>query len=145
MTKRLALAVAIASTIAAIPAANATNITGGFNVTVNLTSACQIVSGPTDVAFNYTSFQAGNATPTAGSGAFQVKCTNTLPYTMTLDAAAGTVAGLNYTLSLSAGAGTGNGAAQGYTVTGSIASGQAGTCALGSCAGSDARVLTITY
>ena len=143
MNKRLALAVALASMFAAIPAAQAGTATGNFNVTVNLTSMCEITAGPTDVAFTYTSFQAAAATATGG--AFTVRCTNTLPYTMSLDAAAGTVSGLNYTLNLSAAAGTGNGAGQSYSVNGSMVSGQAGTCALGSCAGTDARVLTVTY
>ena len=143
MNKRLALAVAFASSFAALPAAQAATATGNFNVTVNLTSKCEVVSAPTDVAFTYTSFQAAAATATGG--AFTVRCTNTLPYTMSLDAAAGTVSGLNYTLSLSAASGTGNGAGQNYSVNGSMVSGQGGTCALGSCSGTDARVLTVTY
>lgn len=144
MNKRLALAVAFASIFAAIPAAQAAGTaTAGFNVTVNLTSKCEVVSAPTDVAFTYTSFQAAAATATGG--AYSVRCTNTLPYTMSLDAASGTVTGLNYTLSLSAASGTGTGAAQAFSVNGSMVSGQAGTCALGSCSGTDARVLTITY
>ena len=143
MNKRLVLAAAFASMFAAIPAAQAGTATGNFNVTVNLTSACQITSGPADVAFTYTSFQAAAATATGG--AFQVQCTNTLPYTMALDATSGTVSGLNYTIALSAASGTGNGSAQGYSITGSMASGQGGTCALGSCSGTSARVLTVTY
>jgi hypothetical protein len=55
------------------------------------------------------------------------------------------VIGLNYTLALSAASGTGSGAAQSYTINGSMASGQAGTCTLGTCAGTSARVLTVTY
>ena len=143
MNKRLILAVAVASMFAAIPAAQAGTATGNFNVTVNLTSQCQITAGPTDVAFTYTSFQATAATATGG--AYTVRCTNTLPYTMSLDAASGTVSGLNYTLSLSAASATGNGAGQNYTVNGSMVSGQAGTCANASCSGTDARVLTVTY
>jgi len=145
MNKRLALAVAFASIFAAIPAAQAAGTaTAGFNVTVNLTSKCEIVSGPTDVAFTYTSFQAGAATSTGG--AYTVRCTNTLPYTMSLDAGGGTVSGLNYTLALSAASATGSGGNQNYTVNGSMVSGQGGTCALGSCSGTDpSRVLTVTY
>ena len=143
MNKRLALAAAFAALVAGIPAAQAATVTGNFNVTVNLTSKCQIASGPADVAFTYTSFQGAAATGTGGG--FSVQCTNTLPYTMSLDATSGTVIGLNYTLSLSAASGTGNGAAQAYTINGSMVSGQAGTCALGSCSGSQGRVLTITY
>ena len=143
MSKRILLAVAVASMFAAIPAAHAGTATGNFNVTVNLTSKCEIASAPTDVAFTYTSFQVAAATATGG--AFAVRCTNTLPYTLSLDAAAGTVSGLNYTLSLSAASATGNGANQAFNVNGGMVAGQAGTCATGTCSGTDARVLTVTY
>ena len=143
MNKRNLLAAALLSMFAAIPAAQAATTTGNFNVTVNLTSKCEITTAPSNVAFTYTSFQLAAATATGG--AFGVRCTNTLPYTMSLDATSGAVISLNYTLALSAAAGTGNGAAQSFTVNGTMASGQAGTCALGTCSGTDARVLTVTY
>jgi spore coat protein U-like protein len=79
------------------------------------------------------------------STTFGVTCTSTLPYTMALDATSGTVLGLNYTLALSAASGTGNGVLQTYAINGSIAAGQPGTCATGSCAASQPRTLTITY
>jgi spore coat protein U-like protein len=128
--------------IAMIPAQAATT-SQNFNVTVNLTSACSITAAPTDVAFTYASFQ-GAAAASSG-GAFSVRCTNSLPYTLSLDAAAGTVIGLNYTLALSAAGGTGNGAAQAYTVNGSMVASQGGTCAAATCAGSQTRTLTVTY
>mgnify|MGYP000160849018 CR=1 FL=1 len=90
------------------PAAAASS-SQNFNVTVNLSSVCAITAAPTDVAFTYTSFQA--AASTATGGAFSVRCTNLLPYTLALDATSGTVIGLNYSLALSAPSGTGNGAA----------------------------------
>lgn len=114
-----------------------------FNVTVNLTSSCSLTSAPTDVAFTYTSFQGGPSVATPSS--FMVKCTNLRPYTMALDAAAGTVIGLNYTIALSAAGGTGTGLDQTYAITGNMVGGQAGTCAGASCAGTDVRTLTITY
>jgi len=40
---------------------------------------------------------------------------------------------------------TGNGLTQNYTINGSIAGGQAGTCATATCSGSQTRTLTITY
>jgi spore coat protein U-like protein len=141
MSKRILLAVAVASMFAA--PAFAGTATANFNVTVGLTSVCQITAGPTDVAFTYTSFQGTAATSTGG--AYSVKCTNTLPYTMSLDATSGAVSGLNYSLALTAGSGTGNGSAQAYNVNGTMASGQAGTCATGTCSGTDPRILTVTY
>jgi spore coat protein U-like protein len=146
--KKILLPLAAALAIAAAGSASATSTPpSGFNVTVNLTSACSVTSAPTPVAFNYTSGQTGAASPTAGSGAFQVTCTNNLPYTMALDATSGTftTVGLNYTLSLSSSSSTGTGAAQSFTVGGSIAANQSGTCAVASCADTSARTLTISY
>jgi len=143
MNKRLALAVALAAAFAAIPAAQAGTLSPTFNVTVNLTSKCQVTTAPTDVAFTYTSFQGTAAT---ASTTYGVQCTNTLPYTMALDTTAtNTVAGLTHAIALSASSGTCNGAAQSYTVNGTMAAGQGGTCALGSCSGTEGRTLTITY
>ena len=137
------LTILAASTAAIGLSAHAGTASQNFNVTVNLTSSCSITAGPTDVDFTYTSFQ-GTAQPSTG-GAFSVRCTNTLPYTMALDATSGTIIGLNYTLALSAAGGTGNGAAQPYTVNGSMAASQSGTCAGATCSGSQVRTLTITY
>lgn len=146
MKKILLPLLAATSILSAATAHAATTAPSGFNVTVNLTSVCSITSAPTPVAFNYTSLGAA-ATPTAGSGAFQVTCTNNLPYTMALDATSGTFTTVNlaYTLGLSAAGGTGSGAAQSYTVTGGMAAGQSGTCATATCADTSARTLTVTY
>ena len=62
-----------------------------------------------------------------------------------LDLTSGTLLGLNYTLSLPVASGTGNGLQQTYTVNGSIAGGQAGTCATANCGGYQTRTLTVTY
>lgn len=141
---RIAKAAALVSILGAASLANAATVgPQNFNVTVNLTSSCQLTAAPTDVAFTYTSFQAGAATATPSS--FSVKCTNLRPYTMALDSTSGTVIGLNYTIALSAGGGTGNGADQTYSITGSMAGGQSGNCAAASCSGTDVRTLTITY
>ncbi len=129
-------------------AANAATATGNFNVNITLTSVCQL-TGPADLNFTYTSFQVGAAT--GAGGAFSVKCTNSLPYTIALDSTSVTDDAVNlaYTLALSAAGGTGNGAAQNYSVTGSMAASQAGTCAVASCTNAAAtnkqRTLTITY
>jgi len=146
LQKLITSAAAAATFAVMIPVAQATDTApASFNVTVNLTSGCAVTSAPTDVAFTYTSFQPGAATSTGG--AFSVRCTNTLPYTMALDATAGTVIGLNYTLALSAAGGTGAGlTAANYTVNGSMVSGQSGTCGTTAvCTGSQARTLTVTY
>jgi spore coat protein U-like protein len=114
-----------------------------FGVTVLTTNTCQISVPPGNVSFTYTSFQAGPATANTSYG---VRCTTALPYTMALDATSGTLVGLTYNLSLApASSGTGTGATQTYNINGSIAGGQAGTCATGSCSGSQTRTLTLSW
>jgi spore coat protein U-like protein len=117
--------------------------TGTFAVSVITTNSCQLYSPPGNITLNYTSFQVSPATATT---TFGVRCTDALPYTMSLDAASGTIVGLPYTLGLSAASGTGTGnLVQTYTITGTIAGGQAGTCSTGTCSGSQTRTLTVTY
>lgn len=127
--------------------AQAATATANFNVLINLTSACQL-STPTDLSFNYTSFQAAAA---SGTTTFNVKCTNTLPYALSLDLASVTDAATNlaYTLALSGATAAGTGADQLITVTGTMALGQGGTCATATCNNSSSankqRTLTVTY
>ncbi|HET9469705.1 MAG TPA: spore coat protein U domain-containing protein [Usitatibacter sp.] len=115
--------------------------TTAFGVSIITNAVCNLTTAPGNVVFTYVAFgPVANA-----STSFGVTCTSTLPYTMALDATSGTVLGLNYTLALSAASGTGTGALQTYSINGSIAAGQPGTCATGSCAASQPRTLTITY
>ncbi|MBL8521195.1 MAG: spore coat protein U domain-containing protein [Betaproteobacteria bacterium] len=129
--------------------AHAGTTTGTFNVNITLTTACTLTT-INDLNFAYTSFQAAAATPTSGGG-FSVTCTNGVPYTFGLDALTTTddAVNLTYTLSLPTPA-AGTGAAQAYTIGGSIAASQGGTCAsLGSCTNAAAtnrqRTLTVTF
>ena len=110
-----------------------------FSIDITLTAVCT-VSTPANVAFTYTSNQGGVSTATGG--AFTVTCTNGLGYSLglfegatpsgsgtpTLAPAADNVVNLSYTLGLSATSGTGSGAAQNFSVTGSMAASQPGTC-----------------
>jgi len=132
----------------AMATANATVATGTFNVSVNLTSVCQISTVPT-AAFTYTSFQATAAT---FASSFNILCTNTLPISsITLDSTSVTDADTNlaYTLSLGTLPTAGTGVAQSVAITGSMAAGQAGTCATATCSNASSankqRTLTITY
>lgn len=139
----------------ALPGHAVVTAAGNFNVALTLTSKCEINSTNaaagaviTDLAMSYTSFQSVAAT---GSTSFNVRCTNSLPYTLALDSATVTDNALNlvYDLSLSASGATGNGTNQSFTVNGSIASGQAGSCATASCTNTGAtnkqRTLTVSY
>jgi len=149
--------IAVTAVAAALAAGNtqAGNTSGTFNVNVTLTSACTLAA-VTDLAFAYTSLQAGVSNATGGG--FSVSCTTSLPYTFRLQAGSGaatppgaaTIAvtdnavNLSYSLGLSAAGGTGSGAAQAYSVTGSMAGSQAGTCAVASCTNAAATNKTHT-
>lgn len=116
--------------------------TGTFNVNVITTNSCQITTAPGNMSFVYTSFQAATVN---ASTTFDARCTTGLPYTMALDVTSGTLLGLNYLLSLPVASATGNGIVRTFTINGSIAGAQAGTCAAATCAGSQTRTLTISY
>lgn len=146
MKKLLVSAAVAVSLVSMVPAAQAATATSPFNVTVALTAACEVTS-VTDVAFTYSSFQPGAAVATPG--VIDLRCTNTLAYTLSLDAVAGTVLGLNYTLALPSAAGVGTGLSNTtHTITGGMVSGQSGTCSAtppATCAGNDIRTLTVTF
>lgn len=152
--KRIMAASLVAAALAS-GHAQAGSTSGQFNVNVTLTSACTM-SAVTAVDFAYTSMQAGAATATGGG--FSVTCTNSLPYTFGLQSGGGAATppgaatisitdnalNLGYSLGLSAAGGSGNGAAQSYSVTGTMAGSQAGTCAAASCNNSAATNRTHT-
>jgi hypothetical protein len=137
-----------------VPAQAASDST---SVTVNITLTSKCVFGAVaPVVFTYTSFQTTAATATGGT--FNMKCTNTMPYSIgftnvaspaTTDAVTDDAVNLAYTLGLSATTGTGSGVDQAYTVTGSMALGQPGTCLTASCTNSVAtnktRTLYVVY
>lgn len=129
-------------TVTLNPQGGGNTVTAPMSVTVITTNSCQIYSPPGDVSFAYTSFQVAAA---AASTSFGARCTTALPYTMALDATSGTLLGLTYTLALSAAGATGTGITQTHSINGSIAGGQAGTCAVASCVGSQTRTLTISW
>lgn len=114
---------------------------GSFSVSISTPATCGISAPPGNVVFNYVSF--GPAINP--SATFGVTCTLSLPYTMALDATAGTIVGLDYTLALSTNASTGTGVQQTHSIDGSMAAGQSGVCGVGPCSGTQARSLTITY
>lgn len=129
----------------AVPA-HAATATANFNVTATLTSKCEITTAPADVAFTYTSFQAGIQNSTGG--VFEVRCTNSLPYSLSVSPTTGTVIGLNYSISVPAASFTGTGLNVSHTVSGTMAADQAGTCNASppaTCAGSNVHTLTVTY
>jgi spore coat protein U-like protein len=148
--KKLLISAALAAvSIVAAPVQAATD-TASVAVTINLTSKC-VFGAVAPVAFTYTSFQTTAATATGGT--FNMKCTNTMPYKIgftnvatpaTTDAVTDNAVNLAYTLGLSATTGTGTGVDQAYTVTGTMALGQGGTCLTASCTNTAATNRTRT-
>lgn len=149
--KKLILAIALGFTaLIAAPVVQAANDSASVAVTINLTSKC-VFGAVAPVVFTYTSFQAGAATATGGT--FNMKCTNTMPYKIGFSTAATPAAtdavtddavNLAYTLGVSAATGTGSGVDQAYTVSGTMALGQAGTCLTAACTNTAATNKTRT-
>jgi hypothetical protein len=143
-----------------IPAAHAVNVTNNFTVAVNLSSQCRASNNNTQtIDFGtYTAFVGPSvAAPTA---ALTFDCTRGFaPTSVAFDTTnglatgEGVLAGLQYGLSAAAAVVTNGNAAttasigtadsRSYTVTGSMAAGQAGTGAGG--AASHIRQLIVTY
>lgn len=122
----------------AVPALTAVT---SFGISISTPATCSLSSAPASLVFDYAAF--GPAiTP---SSPFGITCTNALSYTMALDVTTGTLVGLNYSLALSTGTSTGTGVQQTHSINGTMAAGQAGTCAAGLCTGTRVHALTITY
>lgn len=127
-----------------------TLLTGALStmpVSITNPASCSITSIG-NVAFGtYTALQAtALVAPTAN---IMLSCTSLLPYTMSLDANSGVVSGLNYSLTINSltppvtSRGTGPG--QTHSLVGTMPANQAGTCATGTCAGTNIHTLTVTY
>jgi spore coat protein U-like protein len=121
---------------------NQATLTTSLAVQVTVPENCLLSSPPGNLAFTYTSFQ---ASPAMASTSFAVTCVSNTPYTLTLDATTGTLAGLVYSLALSTASQTGTGLPQQATISGTIAAGQSGICSGTSCTDSAVRTLTVTY
>lgn len=150
-TDTVTLSITGSSSSPSVSYSSGANGTGSVNIIAPVT--CAISTAPGVVGFgSYTSL--GSAA--LGSTSFGANCSNTLPYTMSLDNAFGVVAGLNYSVGLTASSGattgtltlgsTGTGVQQTFYIKGNMAAGQAGSCT-GGCGvlKTDTRVLTITY
>ncbi|WP_332778076.1 spore coat protein U domain-containing protein [Polaromonas sp.] len=109
---------------------------------IGVTSQCVFNLQPHPIVFNYTSF---SPTPQVASRNFEVRCSNTLPWSVSIPSPSGTLLGLSYSLAASPASGTGTGADQIVTVTGTIPAGQAGTCSTAICTGANVHTILITY
>jgi len=114
---------------------------GSFGVSIGTPATCSVTAPPGTITFTYLALGPAISPSTT----FGVTCTYALPYTMALDVTSAALVGLNYTLALSSPGSTGTGAQQTFSINGSMAAGQAGTCAAGTCTGTRVHALTITY
>jgi spore coat protein U-like protein len=110
--------------------------------TIGVNNQCVFNTFPTAMSFNYTAFS-----PTAQvlTRQFDLRCSNTLPWSIAISPASNVLLGLNYTIAASPATGTGTGSDQVITLTGTIPANQAGTCNAATCTATQAHVVTITY
>ena len=164
--KNLLLSAAIAASLGMIPSAQAATTTNNFNVSVTLSSQCQVTNNATQtVDFGtYTAFQAApKASVTSAS--LQFRCTRGFaPVSTAFDAipansttaGVGVLVGLQYALTAAPVVTTpgtaatavtiGSGDALTYTVSGSMPADQAGACATASCGPTiQVRQLIVTF
>jgi spore coat protein U-like protein len=159
MKKLLLTALMSLAALASVTAHAQSTATGNFDVVITLTSSCSL-NTPVNGALGYTSFgTAASATATAAT--INVRCTNGVPYTATLNGSTSTTSNaydftdttlnLGYRLTLAAtglsGTGTnaGTGVNQAYTITPSMTTAQGGTCNGPTCSSTANHTLTITY
>jgi Spore Coat Protein U domain len=151
-----ALSMLALSSLLTAPAQATTSVGQAFNVTATLSAQCASNNtSPADVAFGtYTAF--GGPAVTAPTTTISFKCTRNMPAPLSAtltggvgstSGTTGTIAGLAYTLSLgSVVAVPGTAPAPNvynYTITGTMAAGQAGDTSASSAA--VVHTLTITY
>ena len=155
--KKIALLTSLALAALFTAPAHSVTVSNPFNVAINLTSVCKL-SAITDVAFSYTAFQAGAQASTGGG--FTLQCTSGVTHSMGIVLGTGAGPGatsvtttdsavnLAYTLTTPTVVAA-NGTALTYSIGGSMAAAQAGTCATGSCTNGAATnksyTLYITY
>lgn len=167
LVRTLAVLAGFAAFVAASSSGHAATTTSTFAVAVTLTPHCFVnidtatpaSQATTNIALSYTAFQATNAEASTG---FNVRCSNTLPFSIGVSPDTNSAAGITYFLRVVAGstaayasavgsgslAGqTGTGVDQAYTIGARALAGQAGTCATtaGCSVNSTNHTITITY
>lgn len=113
------------------------------DMTVGVSNQCVFNTYPGNLSFNYTAF---STTAQTASTSFLLRCSTSLPWSITVSPATSTLLGLRYQIAPSPSSGSGNGnTGQAVTLTGTMQAGQAGTCAAPSCTGSQSHTVFINY
>lgn len=114
-----------------------------LNYSVGVDAQCVFATYPGNMLFNYTSF---SPTAQSASQSLVLRCSNNLPWSVSVDPPTSSMLGLSYSIAVSPSSGTGLGnAGHTITLTGTIPAGQAGTCALGTCSATQTHTITISY
>lgn len=121
--------------------AGAITASAPISYNVNASPACAFNTFPAAMAFTYLSFGAARS----ASQSFNLICSNALAWSLAISPATAAVVGLGYSLAVSPASGSGTGAAQAINLTGTMPAGQPGSCATGSCSGTQAHTVTISY
>lgn len=117
-------------------------INGTIDVSIYAPATCVINPPPGSISITYPAF---SPLALSGTTTFGATCTDSMPYTLDVSPASGTLAGVNYTVGLSAASAVGTGAIQTFTVTVTALAGQSGTCSTASCTATQTHTLTIAY
>ena len=114
-----------------------------FGASASIQHSCYFSTSPTALVLDYTSF---TGTAVTGTSTFALSCTFGSPYTLAIGPpATGTALGVNYSLALNALSGTGTASPQAFSVTGTAAANQSGTCASSTCSATNAHTITVTF
>ena len=134
----------VVQVFAQYPDSNAGALTSSvaLDYRVGVGNQCVFSTPPSAMQFDYTSFA---DSPQISMQTLDVRCNDSLPWSVTLSPPGGTLMGLNYTLDLTPDEGTGTGLDQPVLLTGTVPAGQSGTCATATCSASQSHAITITY
>lgn len=113
-----------------------------LNYSLGVGNQCMFKSFPSTINFAYTSFSDADQT---SSQTFDLQCSNSLPWSISVNPANNTLLGLNYSFSLTPSSGTGTGLNQTITLNGTVPNGQAGTCPNAVCTATYTHNIVITY
>lgn len=124
------------------PGTGNTILAGSIPVALYAPASCVINQGPGNIGIIYPAFSTVDQSVTA---IFRTTCTASMPYTLSVAPAGGTLAGVNYTVTLPAPNATGTGTLQPHNITVTAPAGQAGTCTGATCTQTQTHTLTVTY
>ena len=120
---------------------NAGSAVGSAPVMIYAPANCTIAMSPGNMVFTYIAF----GPQEAATKNFTATCNSQMPYSLAVSPTPAVLVGLNYSLALNTTSTTGTGVPQTFTITGTMAAGQAGDCPTGTCNGTQVHTVTVTY